>query len=98
MSTKDLQAVINEAVETATKAYNEIREIKEQASYYGKYDESLTRLTSLDFLIVATTVMEYAAMLLDRNTLEFEGFLISKIDRMMIQLANSKTRIKQNQK
>jgi hypothetical protein len=95
MSTKDLQAVINEAVETASKAYNEIREVKEQASYFGKYDESLTRLTSLDLLTVATTAMEYAAMLLDKDTLEFEGFLVPKIDRMMIQLANSKTRIKQ---
>ncbi len=94
----EIQVNINESVEKIYKAYNEIKEIKNQSSYFGNYDLALTEAFIQDLLTVATTSMEYSSMLLDRNSLELEGFLIPKLDRMIITLMNCKTRINQLKK
>lgn len=91
----DLQTIINESVDKTYKAYNHINLMREQASYLRNYDEALTRAFILDLLTVATTSMEYSSMLLERDSLQLEGFLIPKLDRMIITLMNCKTRIEQ---
>lgn len=91
----EVQWIINEAVDKSYKAYNEVHEMNLIASHFKRYDEALTRAFIKDLLTVASTSMEYSSMLLDRDSLELEGFLIPKLDRMIMQLMNCKTRLEQ---
>ena len=51
-----------------------------------------------DMMGVADTMLGYSQVLMDRKTLETEGFIIPKYERAIMTLMNCKTRIKQNQK
>ena len=63
------------------------------AIFLKDYDLMPVATCQIDMLTVVEYLTKYTLMLNDRNTLEYEGFLINKIDYCIALLNNTKGRI-----
>lgn len=63
------------------------------ATFLKDYELMSVATCQIDMMKVAEYLIKYTLMLNDRNTLEVEGFLITKIDYCIKVLENTKGRI-----
>lgn len=86
---------------TETALLNELYGIKQrnESRFNDAYDKKLWNTLQVSkiqtaFMIVAIELINYNLLLEERTTLEYESFLINKLDNMIIDLQNAKGRIK----